>query len=409
VSDRRTPPGYWVLWTTVAIDLVGFGIVLPILPLFAKDVGAGPVAATALVASFSLAQFLVAPLWGRLSDRIGRRPVIVASLLGTTVGYLITAGANSLWVLLLGRLIDGLSGSTYGVAQAAVADSAPPAERPRLLGLLGAAFGVGFVAGPVIGALAAFGGRRVPFLVAAAIALANAIAAWVRLRETAGPARSTPTDDRPGIAGSGNEAGHGRRVLPHLASFQGPSGDVLARLAALGLAGTLAFSGFEATFALLVDDRFGSGKSLVYVLFTLIGIALVLVQVRVVGPLSQAKDGRWILRRALACNALGFVALAWDGGWIGLAVALALLVLGQGLLSPTLAAVTSVSVAASRRGEALGVQQSATALGRIGGPLVAGALFGHVSTAAPYLLAAVCVAVAMTLVPRPAPVHDDVG
>src|SRR5689334_8099440 len=108
-ENRRAPAGFWVVWLTVAIDLVGFGIVLPLLPLFAKDLGARPLAATALVASYSAAQFATAPLWGRLSDRIGRKPVLVLALVGTAGGYVVTAAANSLWLLFVGRAIDGLS------------------------------------------------------------------------------------------------------------------------------------------------------------------------------------------------------------------------------------------------------------------------------------------------------------
>ncbi len=117
-DPRSTPAGFWIIWLTVAIDLIGFGIVLPLLPLFAKEFGAGPLVATSLVASYSAAQFAAAPLWGRLSDRVGRKPVLVCSLIGTAVGYAITASANVVWVLFAGRVIDGLTGSTFGVARA---------------------------------------------------------------------------------------------------------------------------------------------------------------------------------------------------------------------------------------------------------------------------------------------------
>src|SRR5437660_3298154 len=186
------PPGFGAIWSSVAIDLVGFGIVLPLLPLYAKgSFGASPTQVGLLVASFSIAQFALAPVWGRVSDRVGRKPVLVLSLVGTAIGSLLTGLAGSLAVLFLGRVVDGASGASVSVAQAAVADVATPGERARLFGLLGAAFGLGFVGGPALGAVAALGGRRLPFLLAAAIAGGNAVWALRRLPEThAGHARS---------------------------------------------------------------------------------------------------------------------------------------------------------------------------------------------------------------------------
>src|SRR6476619_1841977 len=183
-SRTPLPAGFGTIWTSVAVDLVGFGIVFPLLPLYAKRFDTSATTIGALLASFSVAQLLFAPVWGRLSDRIGRKPVLVLSLAGTAAGSLLTGLAGSLAVLFLGRIVDGVSGASVSVAHASVADVAPPDERPRLFGLLGAAFGVGFVAGPAIGALAALGDARVPFFIAAAIAGVNAIVAARRLPET---------------------------------------------------------------------------------------------------------------------------------------------------------------------------------------------------------------------------------
>src|SRR3954452_15037495 len=187
-SKARTraplPPGFGVIWTTVALDLIGFGILFPVLARYARDAGASAFIAGLVVASFSLAQLIFSPITGRLSDRIGRKPVIIMSLCGTAIGSLLTGLAGSLWLLFLARIIDGASGASVSVAQASVADIAPPEERARLLGLLGAAFGLGFVFGPAIGALAALGGAHVPFITPAVIAAVNAVVAAFRLPET---------------------------------------------------------------------------------------------------------------------------------------------------------------------------------------------------------------------------------
>ncbi len=366
--------------------MVGFGILLPVLPLYAEDFGASPATAAALLAVFSAAQMVAAPLWGRLSDRIGRRTVLVAALVGSCLGSLVTGLAGALWVLFAGRILDGFSGSSYAVGQAAVADLAEPEDRPRLLGLLAAAFGVGFVAGPLIGSVAALGSRELPFLVAAALAGANALVALVRLpggRPGSGVSPSAPSS-----------TGTGRRAL------WGSAGQAVRRLAVLALVSMVGFAGFEATFALLVERRFHEvGDPTVYGLFASIGVVMVLVQTRVVGPANARLGSRWALRAALVAVAAGMVVLSVDGGWTGLAVALVLLVLGQGVFGPTLSNATVETVGDAGRGAALGLQQGAGALGRIAGPLLAGVLFDRVGVGAPYLAAAGLALVALLVVP----------
>ncbi len=376
-----------MVWSTVALDMVGFGIVLPVLPLYAEDFGASPASAAALVAVFSAAQMVAAPLWGRLSDRFGRRPVLVTALVGSAVGSLVTGLAGALWVLYLGRLLDGFSGSSYAVGQAAVSDLAEPEDRPRLLGLLAAAFGVGFVAGPLIGSFAALGGRELPFFVAAALAAGNAGVALVRLpggRPVAGSAGGTVSGPGPGAT----------------ARRWGSAVPVARRLAVLSLVSMVGFAGFEATFALLVERRFPDvGDPTVYGLFASIGLLMVIVQTRIVGPANAGLGSRRALRAALALVAAGMVVLSAGGGWVGLSVALVLLVVGQGVFGPTLSNATVEAVGSAGRGSALGLQQGAGALGRIIGPVLAGVLFDRVGVGAPYLVAAGLAVVALAVVP----------
>ena len=371
-----------MVWATVALDMVGFGIMLPVLPLYAEDFGASPAMAAAVIAVFSAAQVVAAPLWGRLSDRIGRKPVLIAALIGSSIGSLVTGLAGALWVLFLGRVLDGASGSSYAVGQAAVADLAEPEDRPRLLGLLAAAFGVGFVAGPLVGSIAALGSRELPFFVAAALAAGNAVVALVRLP-------------------SGRPAPAVLVPKPGRLALWGAAGPAVRRLAVLSMIAMLGFAGFEATFAMLVERRFPEvGDPTVYGLFASIGLLMVLVQSRIVGPANARLGTRLALRTALSLVAAGMVVLAIGGGWAGLAVALVLLVVGQGLFGPTLSNATVETVGADGRGSALGLQQSAGALGRIVGPLLAGVLFGRVAVGAPYLAAAALAVVALAVVPR---------
>lgn len=378
-SDRAPlPQGFWTIWTTVALDLVGFGIVVPILGRYAERYGASGFQVGLLFASFSLAQLVFSPLLGRLSDRIGRKPVIIISLIGTCIGSVVTGAATALWMLFLGRILDGASGASVSVAQAAVADIAPPEERPRLLGLLGAAFGVGFVLGPALGGLAALGGPHVPFYVAAVIAGVNAIAAWVRLPETRDPTVSSVTH-------SGSAAAR----TP-----------VLVRFAVIGFIAVFSFAGFEATFSLFGSERFDLTEGSTALVFLGIGLVLVVVQGGAIGPLTARFGSARLLRAGLFLTAAGLAVLAVTGNhdWVLLVAALCLLVVGQGITSPSLTTLVAEHAPPERRGEALGFQQGGSAIARIGGPATAGYLFDNVGVSSPYVVASVLSGLALVLV-----------
>ncbi|MDQ1437911.1 MAG: transporter, family, tetracycline resistance protein [Acidimicrobiaceae bacterium] len=370
----------------MALDLVGFGIVLPILPLYARRFGATPFTATALVATFSGAQLVFSPVWGRVSDRIGRKPVLVLSLAGTAVGSLVTGLAGSLWVLFLGRLIDGVSGASVSVAQASVADVAPPDQRAKLLGLLGAAFGLGFVAGPAIGALAALGGPHVPFLLAAGIAGVNAVAAWRRLPET-----------HPSLG----ERGRGRAMVRRAVDPVPWRRDGVAALVAVAFVSLAAFSAFEGTFALFGERRLGLRLASTGGVFAAIGVALVLVQVRLLPAAVDRLGEVKTLRLGLVLDAAGLAALATVHSFAALAPALFFLVVGQGLVSPTLSSILAGKVDADRRGGVLGVQQAAGGLARVVGPLAGGFLFQQAGVPVPYVAGAALMLLAALLALRP--------
>jgi MFS transporter, DHA1 family, tetracycline resistance protein len=360
-----TPAGFWTLWSTVCLDLIGFGIVVPILGQYAERFGASGLTVGLLFAVYSLAQLVGAPLLGRLSDRIGRKPVIVIALLGTAVGSFITGAAGALWVLFAGRIIDGASGGSLSVAQAAVTDIAPPDQRPRLLGMLGAAFGVGFVLGPAIGGLAALGGPHVPFYVAGALATVNAIAALVRLPETR---RGTPAEDHRGV---------------HI-----PRSPILRRLAIIGFLTTFSFVAFEATFSLLGKRRFELTESGVSVLFLMIGVVLVVMQGGVYHRLVRRHDVARVYLGGVVAIAAGLALTGAATQWVTLIIALVLLGIGQGVANPAITTLVAHHAPEQRRGEAMGFQQSAYGVARIIGPPAAGALFDR-AIWSPYAVAAV--------------------
>lgn len=375
-KKERTPmpKGYWTIWTTVALDLVGFGIVAPILGRYAERFGASGLQVGLMFASFSVAQMFFAPILGRISDKVGRKPVIVFSLIGTAVGSFITGAAGALWVLFLGRLIDGASGASIAVAQGAVADIAPPDQRARLMGLLGAAFGVGFVVGPALGGLAALSGPHVPFYVAGTIAAINAVAAIIRLPET-----------KPDTSHITEKSERGKALSP-----------ALQRFAMVGFLSMLGFAGFEATFSLWGEKQFGFTEGSASLVFVFVGITLVGVQGGLIGPLTLRLGSRKMLRLGLSLVAVGLLLLSVASTWAVMFIALFLLSVGQGVSAPSGSALVAELAPVDRRGEALGYQQSTAAFGRVAGPVLAGALFDHVGLGAPFFVSGllICAAVA---------------
>ena len=363
------PRGFWVIWSTVALDMVGFGIVAPILGRYADRFGASGFQVGLLFASFSLAQMVCSPLLGRVSDRVGRKPVIVVSLIGTAIGSFVTGIAGALWVLFIGRIVDGASGASIAVAQSAVVDLGKPEQRPRMLGLLGMAFGVGFVVGPAIGGLAALGGSHVPFFVAAALAAVNAIAAVIRLPETSASRGVRERSPR-----------SARRVNRYIV---------------IGFFSALPFAGFEATFSLFGGARFDLTEGSTAAIFFGIGLAMSVVQGALIGPLTKRFGSVALLRTGLALVATGLLVLGGAAVWVVLGAALLLIVVGSGVTNPSLTTLVADSAPADRRGEVLGFQQSAGALARVVGPPLAGLSFDHVGIGAPYSLGALVFLVAI--------------
>jgi len=308
-------------------------------------------------------------LLGRLSDRVGRKPVIVVSLIGTAIGSFVTGIAGALWVLFIGRIVDGASGASIAVAQSAVVDLGKPEQRPRMLGLLGMAFGVGFVVGPALGGLAALGGPHVPFFVAAALAAVNAIAAVIRLPETS--AMRGARENSPRSA---------RRVNRYIV---------------IGFFSALPFAGFEATFSLFGGARFDLTEGSTAAIFFGIGVAMSIVQGALIGPLTKRFGSVTLLRAGLALVATGLLVLGGAAVWVVLGVALLLIVVGSGVTNPSLTTLVANSAPADRRGEVLGFQQSAGALARVVGPPLAGLSFDHVGIGAPYSIGALVFLVAI--------------
>ncbi len=373
-----------VIFVTVFIFLVGFGIVVPILPRYAEDYGASPFQATMLLSAHSFVQFLAAPFWGRISDRIGRRPVLLASLAISGFGYIVFALATSVSVLYVSRIISGFGGASIAVAQAYIADTTPPDQRSRGMGLIGMAFGLGFIFGPVIGGVATqFFGLSGPGWAATGVCVVNLIAAYFWLPE------SLQSDRRRRDASL--------RVSEGLRVFQETIRalrDAL-RMRGVGVAILIyfivifAFSNLEATFSLFLGSRLELEKNTVYWLFAYIGVLMAIVQGGLVHPLTVVfREKRLAIVGTLAC-AVGLLWMAIVGNLVGLMLACIPVALGNGLNMPSLMSLISQWAPADEQGRIMGASQSAASLARIAGPAVGGGLMGAAGDGAPFLFGGV--------------------
>lgn len=374
VPGRRTLP---LLFLTVFVDLVGFGIVLPLLPLYADRFGASGLTVGLLVMIYSVAQFFMAPIWGRLSDRHGRRPILLLGLLGSAIAYLVFARAGSLAALFASRILAGIGGSTIPVAEAYIADVTPPERRAGNMGLIGAAFGLGFTVGPALGGLTVGISTALPGYLAAALCVGNAALAFLLLPETRPRAVGAPprTRRRPGWAFTPEGLG---------TALRSPA---LRRVLLLYFLFAVAFAVIQPTLSLFGATRFGLDARRVGYLFAFLGLVSAVIQGGLVRRIVPVIGEARLIRLCGAPFAIGLLLLAWAPslGWA--LVALTLLAIGYGGTVPSILGLISRASPPTLQGGMLGVGQSVGSLARIVGPVVAGAAL-DISMALPYLLGA---------------------
>ncbi|HEU4724608.1 MAG TPA: MFS transporter [Candidatus Eisenbacteria bacterium] len=361
-----------VLFLTVFIHLLGFGLLLPVLPYYAKTYGAGGLIVGLLSASFSFFQFLFAPVWGRLSDRVGRRPILLGSLLVTSASYLVFGFAHSLWLLFASRILAGIAGAVLPTAQTYIADTTSPEERTKGMGMIGAALGLGFTFGPAIGGALSHWGYSVPAFASAGFALLAAVLAFFLLPESLSPESRAEAAARrlarPGLAVAFSDAFAHASVRPVLILY---------------FVGTLCFAGLEATFALFGHDRYGLTAMNVGYLLGYMGILAVLMQGGLVGRLARKFGEPTLVRSGFLLLAAGMLAAGVAPPFSWLLVALAAVALGNGLASPSLAGLVSIATIAAEQGSVLGVYQALGSLARTIGPFLGGLAFDTLGPTSP--------------------------
>ncbi len=372
------------LFFTVFLDLLGFGLVVPFLPGVARDLGASDFVATVIATAFSFMQFLFIPLWGRLSDRVGRRPVLLWSIAASAVGMVFLGFSESLLALFAARVFSGIATSNIAVAQAYIADVTTPETRAKGMGMLGMGFGLGFIIGPFVGgelgripihgregALAAF--------VAAGLSVVNLVMATLTLPE------SLPPELRGKPGGAGRRRLFDLAALKQVARFPG-----LAVAVAISFFGIFWFSGLEVTFRLFTLDAFGLNIAQTGRIFGFVGLVAVIVQGGLIGRLTKAFGEVRIIRVGLFILASGFALAGLSPGY-GVGVLLlgsTVIAAGNGLYTPSLSSYTSRQAGPEVQGLTLGVAQSMSALARVVGPLVGGFLYVVVGIRGPYLVGA---------------------
>src|SRR2546423_5417102 len=354
-----------VIFITVFIDLVGFGIVIPVLPFYAEGAGFGasPRQVGFLFASYSVMQLVFAPVLGRLSDKYGRRPVLLVSLLGTCAGFLILGFATTLWMLFVGRIIDGISGGNISTAQAYIADVTTKEDRAKGMGLIGAAFGLGFVFGPAIGGVLSRWGINVPFIFAGSLAFANAVLLYFVLPETVTP-------DHPARASAATGRGWGQLFE----SLRNPRLSVVLAIYFLSI---VAFSIMTASFSLFLMFRFGFDAFHNGWIFAFVGIISAFIQGGLIGRLVKRFGEPLLVIVGTFLFSVSLFATPFIGPTFGVMAILltgAVSAVGNALNAPSLTSLASKSASASEQGTVLGVTQSVASLARAVGPSIAGLL-----------------------------------
>ena len=378
LSPREERRALIVLLTVIYFMIAGFGLVIPLLPFFAQAFDASPFLVTAMFSVFSLGQFLGEPFWGKLSDRIGRRPVLIITISGVALSYAALAFAPTIWAALAIRFVNGIMAGNISTLQGVLADITPPEKRAGRMGIMGAAFSAGFTTGPAIGGFLAQPSRgalgfQLPLLAAAAFAAASVLAVVFLVRETR--ARAEPSALRQ-VRSAGLTEGFGHPII--------------GRVVMISFIVVIGFAGIEATYGLWTETRFGWGPRQIAAAFAIIGILGAVCQGWLCGRLARRFGEPRTLTAGLVLMLIGIATQGLSPTWQVAIVGFALVCVGQSLCFPNISALISRAAPPDRQGEMLGLNMSGMALARIGGPMAAGWLF-VLAPGAPFALSAVLV------------------
>jgi DHA1 family tetracycline resistance protein-like MFS transporter len=369
-----------IIFLTIFVNLVGFGIIIPLLPFYAETFGASPLVIGLLFAVFSLCQLAAAPALGDISDRYGRRPVLVFSLAGTVTSFVMLAVAHSVAMLFAARIVDGLSGGNISTARAYVADVTEPKDRARAYGLIGAAFGLGFILGPALSGVLSKVSYTAPIWAAAALTLVATVMAWLWLPETVHRTH----------AGTGNW--NPFRFLPGLLTRP-----IVSRVLAIDFMYWFSFAVFQTTFALFAAKRFGFDASRTGYFFAAFGVLGAIIQGGFIRHIVKRMGDKPTFVLGCACAAVGLVATAMAHTVAMFTLALVPLAFGIGFGHPTVSSLVSLVARGDEQGRVQGAASAVESLGRTIGPVWGNASLERFDDSTPYISAALLLVVTILL------------
>jgi multidrug resistance protein len=374
-----------VLMITAFIDMLGMLMIIPLLPFYATKLGAGGFVVGLLVSSFSLAQLLTAPMWGRVSDRYGRRPALLIGLFASAIAFIVFAYADSLWLLFLSRLIQGAGGGTVSVVQAYVADVTKPEDRAKSLGWLSAVTNAGVAIGPVVGSLVQRWGPHTPGLFAAALCCINMIFVWlylveVRVLHPASEKKVVPRTSREAVS----------RVFTH-------PNEPASRLIFIYAIAIGAFQGVTSMLTLLLALRFGVTADTIGFFFMYIGVLSVIMRAGLLPRLLDRFGEARLSRFGLMFMSVGLVGLAFSHDYVTLAISVACFPVGTALTFPCVTAMLSRVISSNERGLYMGVQQTFGGISRVIFPVLFGLAFDKLGKPSPFLISAALVSMTLLL------------
>ncbi len=378
-----------VLFLTVFIDIIGFGIIIPLLPFYAENFGASPVIITLLFSCYSFMQFLFAPFWGSLSDRIGRRPILLLSIVGSCLSYLWCGVANSLWMLFASRLLAGFMGGTIVTAQAYISDITSPDNRTKGMGMIGASVGLGFTLGPAMGGLLAGSNPeqvnyQLPFLAASGLSLGGFIFAFFAL----------PKSGKLNSDGEIKTVSVSKRLLGLIETLKLPLINVLIGIFFLIFLGS---NGTQTTLALWLERQFSWGPQQIGYIIMFCGVLGTIIQGGMLGILNKKFGEVNLLVSGISCLGVGLFLIPFSPTLILFLVAMSCVIIGECLCKTAIRSLLSQLAKAHDTGKILGIAQSAASLGLIVGPALAGLSFVVMGKDFPFFNGAILILMATIL------------